>query len=56
MKGTSGLSIHGERKLLTDKDNKRADFPTCNVEESWEYAILCGKHKQIRDDCIKVSK
>ena len=51
-----GMSAHGKRIIFVDKNNKHTDFPTCNVEESWEHVRLCDKNKQIRDEWIKSAK
>ena len=40
------MTTCGTRINLIDKDDKNADFPMCDAEESWEHVILCDKIKK----------
>ena len=57
MKKYIELIIHyGKRIRIIDKDNRTEVCPVCDENEDWEYAVLCEKNKDNREEWGKAEE
>ena len=56
VKIAAGLNMNIQRIKVINKNINYSDCPLCKAKQTWEYAIMCDKNKQIRNELIKNAK